>query len=345
MIKLDKIGRELGRLLSPHHWGRKVALRLRQIYAHTVLPDDRIRFDLSRLGLLDGQALVCFVSYAPAGLRTDTKQALRLMQAKPETKVFLVSNGPMIAPDRAWLDGQNLPHAITANQGYDFGAYQKFVRSLLEADRVPERLVLMNDSFIFPLETQTLSPILEDSALGADFVGLIDQGRRGGRHRHFCSFYLSFSQAVVTSQPFRKFWRDLRPLCNRTYTIHFGEKGLSQTLLRAGFSTQTHFHKVGLIAAIKDLTERADRAELLEALAASDLLASADLAALQKSPWTEQVRQIIDLIQSTENLKLSTLYTRFCGMPFVKVRNLREEGRLQNWYAARYPVIAALGEH
>ena len=342
MSTLRKIGRELGRVISPHHWGQKAALRLRQLYAHTLLPENKIRFDLDELGQVSGQTLVCFVSYAPSGLRPDTKAALQLMQAKPETKVFLVSNCPLVVEDQAWLEGQGLAYVATSNDGYDFGAYRKFVLSMLETDQAPERLVLTNDSFVFPLEAQALAPILHDQTLGADFVGLIDQGKRGGRQRHFCSFYLSFSKAVVTSPPFQRFWRSLRPMPSRTYTIQLGEKGLSQALLKAGFSAETHFHKAGLIAALKALETDQDRADLIEALGISDLFTLAQWQAFQAAPWAQQLQKVVRLVHGTENLKLSALFTRFCGMPFIKTRNLREQGQLHAWYAARYPVIADL---
>ena len=138
------------------------------------------------------------------------------------------------------------------NFGYDFGGYRDGILSLGDDLGQLERLVLLNDSCWFPLPAS--SDWLDDAAaLNVDFAGAASNYgvtpqkvgcyeypvwsyRSDNPDFHYCSFALLISGALLHDPRFRRFWKRF-PLSNDKYqVIRRGEVGLTQWVLRHGFS-------------------------------------------------------------------------------------------------------------
>lgn len=167
---------------------------------------------------------------------------------------IVVSNVSLGEADRKRLLA-SVNHLIERpNYGYDFGGYRDGV--LFLRDRLPslERLSLMNDSVWFPVaQTQDWLPAAE--ALGQDVVGAVSNffvdpkrvrdcrevhgaWRYDTRHPkfHYCSFALSFGSAVLRDTRFLQFWDRLKLSDDKIATVHRGEVGLGQWVVRSGHS-------------------------------------------------------------------------------------------------------------
>ena len=123
------------------------------------------------------------------------------------------------------------------NIGLDFGAWRMALRALSLPRPDTNRILLINDSVYGPL--LPLAPLLARMpANGADLWGLTDSQERGW---HLQSYFLLAGPTLIRSPIWRSFWRGVVPLPFKRWTVGRYEVGLSQRVLKAGFSARALF--------------------------------------------------------------------------------------------------------
>jgi len=192
-----------------------------------------------------------FLIFPRDGLKPSHLVTLRYLAAKGYAPV-VVSNIPLGDADRASV--LNHCHRLIErpNFGYDFGGYRDGILALRNDFECLESLVLLNDSCWFPLPGT--SDWIEDArAVGVDFAGATSnygmapqpQGayafdawsyRSDNPHFHYCSFALHISQRLLRDKGFQRFWTDFSLTNDKLEVVQRGEIGLSQWVMRNGFS-------------------------------------------------------------------------------------------------------------
>lgn len=161
--------------------------------------------------------------------------------AKTDLNLVVVSNSKIRPATREVL--AQYAHIVMerSNVGRDFGAYKDGILHLQERYPEIERIMLLNDSvYYFPKGLDDLIARLDGED---DFIGLTEVHEH---HYHVQSFMLSFGKAVLQSKVFQQYWKNYLPIGTRRWSIHKGEVGLSQRLLRGGFRPTILFHAAQL---------------------------------------------------------------------------------------------------
>ena len=121
---------------------------------------------------------------------------------------------------------------IRRNVGYDFGAWREGFEQL-SLPRPNTRLVVMaNDSVYGPIRSLTglLDSIDFDKS---DFWGCTESWQS---RYHLQSYLMAFSPRVVASDAWKSFWTSVRPTWSKGWLVRLYEIGLTQALVKAGFS-------------------------------------------------------------------------------------------------------------
>ena len=332
----SKVRRELRRLVRVRHWIQQLRYQ-RQRAASAILGAPNFVDYADALPHAEaGDHLVSFVLYAPDGIRADTLHVLKAMAAIPRLKPVALCNHAVSTNDMAQLRALGVPFVQAANTGWDLGTHRNFCLSLARrfGDKVPDlRLTLTNDSFVFPL-VGTVEDLLSQLR-GPGVCGLLEQRNSRVSSRHLCSFCLSFPGQMLLDPAFLSFWRRFRPLPDRAYAIRSGEVAFSRALRAAGHDLRALYQKDELIHALADAPLTKLQSALMP-LQLSDLItprAAEEWATLDVQALTANLQ---DLVHRTQSLRLSPLFTLFCGLPIAKTRDLRDYPALNHWYAETY---------
>jgi len=123
---------------------------------------------------------------------------------------------------------------IRRNYGYDFGAWREGFEQLGLPREDTEFAVMANDSVYGPLRpVKEIVDRLDFSQVDAWGCTETWQTRY-----HLQSYFLAFSRAVLESPAWRRFWAGVRSTPSKTLVIQRYEIGLSQALIRTGFSVR-----------------------------------------------------------------------------------------------------------
>jgi hypothetical protein len=225
--------------------------------------------------------------------------------------VFVTNSGFLRPAAMAALQQVCAGVLIRANVGYDFGAWREGFR-VLQLPRPNTEMVLMaNDSVYGPI-----SPI--SNLLGvidlkqADFWGCTESWQT---RYHLQSYLMAFSPRVVASDQWKKFWDAVRPTWAKSWLVRLYEIGLTQTLLKAGFTCRAIWPYESLI---KDL----DPELLMDHTEGGPNLADPTIKARQYH--TRHIRNagVLRLpLNPTSDLWRQLVQARF---PFIKRELLRE---------------------
>ena len=152
---------------------------------------------------------------------------------KLEREVICVINKSKLS--NAWIKHlEQYPITIITreNIGRDFGAYQSGVNYVSSEYGISniESLTLANDTILFVKDS--LEVIKETLNLPGDVKCLYLNLQS---HLHAQSFFLVFSENVLKSKNFSKFWKSYYPSNERVHAINNGEVKLSKTLNKANF--------------------------------------------------------------------------------------------------------------
>ena len=147
--------------------------------------------------------------------------------------VLFVTNSGHLRP--AALEALKLVCAgvlVRRNVGYDFGAWREGFEQLA-LPRPDTAMVLMaNDSVYGPIRP------LHDLLSRIDFTVADAWGctESWQSRYHLQSYLMAFSPRVVGSETWRRFWAGVRPTWAKVWLVRLYEIGLTQSLLRAGFT-------------------------------------------------------------------------------------------------------------
>jgi hypothetical protein len=236
-------------------WKRTVALPpkiIRRLFAtpyYDLVLSKRTQTYVGKIAWSPNAAV--FLVFPQGGLKPSHLVTLRYLVAKRYAPV-VVSNIPLSEDDRASVLDHCHRLIERPNFGYDFGGYRDGILSLkTDFDRL-DNLVLLNDSCWFPLPGT--SDWLDDArALGVDFAGAASNYgmtpqppgtyafeewayRSDNPHFHYCSFALRISQRLLRDKGFQRFWTDFSLTNDKVEVVQRGEVGLSQWVMRNGFS-------------------------------------------------------------------------------------------------------------
>jgi hypothetical protein len=202
-------------------------------------------------GLVISNRIAIYLIFPEKSLLASHFAALEFM-SKNGYAPLVVSNVVLSEEQRHQL----LPHCWRyierVNFGYDFGGYRDGILSI--SDMLPQlsHLALFNDSTWFPLP-KSANWLADAEKLGVDFAGAasnygagrvdVDQYKEivwnySSQHKnfHYCSFALLFSRTILIDREFAAFWHRFRISQSKKRTVRRGEIGLTQWVLRKGYS-------------------------------------------------------------------------------------------------------------
>lgn len=135
---------------------------------------------------------------------------------------------------------------VRRNVGYDFGAWREGLAHLNLPRADTAMVVIANDSVYGPLAP--LDEMLTRIDLDvADVWGCTDTWQS---RYHLQSYFMAFSPRVIASEAWRNFWAQVRPTWAKSWLIRLYEVGLTQSLLRAGFTCRAIWPYQVLVADI-----------------------------------------------------------------------------------------------
>ena len=164
----------------------------------------------------------------------------------------VVSNLPLDAKAEHLILQKSAGLVIRPNFGYDFAAYRDGMKFLGTKLADLDYLAIFNDSTWFPAQPER-NWLIEAEQTGYDYVGSVFHGGMNAdckwdfRHDvwridtnlpryHYGSYSLLISGKVLRSAQFAQFWQDYRASNDKARTILGGEIGLTQMVVKAGFS-------------------------------------------------------------------------------------------------------------
>lgn len=120
---------------------------------------------------------------------------------------------------------------VRDNVGYDFWSYKVGIEALGPVAGLT-RLLLLNSSMVM----RDAAPLLDRLAAGAAQADLLGLTLSHEGRPHLQSYWLSFEgEAILQSEAFTAWWRDLTCLNVRDQVVAQQELGLSAHFVRAGF--------------------------------------------------------------------------------------------------------------
>jgi len=203
-----------------------------------------------------GDRFVLFVFYARDSIPEFTRTVLDAIGRRDLNLV--VSTNARITPDlrEALLDYCCLL-IERADLGRDFGGYKDGISIIRQRFGSPQRLILLNDSLFFL--DKGLDRFLSEFDGDADLYAMTEVFEH---HYHLGSFALSLGRRVWDNKYFERYWKRYRPISTRRWSVHKGEVGLTQTLMRAGFRPRVLYYGARLLPALQKL----DGSQLLQAI-------------------------------------------------------------------------------
>ena len=215
-----------------------------------------------------------------------------------------------------WIQSNLSGLIIRRNIGRDFGAWKDSIAWLRQIDVFNnlKELYLLNDSVIIissSLGESRLQTDLIDNQK-SDLIGLTESWQGG---YHLQSYFLKFNQSALQSEIFLKFWQSYALVNSRTYSINYGEIGLSHYFIKNGFVLKCLYP-------FSELHSVNTWAKLMESI-------KSNLTGLSEDALSEYVISIRNEIfchDFTETNCTHRLWTllAFVGCPFLK-RDLMEK--------------------
>jgi hypothetical protein len=224
----------------------------------------------------------------------------------------VVSNLPLLAPDRSALMERSLMVIERPNYGYDFGGYREGILCLFERGIRPRNLILKNDSVWFPLwpDSDLLNRAVADDH---DIFGIfLNSHGRKPRQTHLQSYFYSFNEKIVSSPEFQYYWQNLFMTNNKHAVVRQCEVKLTDWFRSRGFTVGQLLDAEAMRVALKSLTD----SELLDCISYQvkvETRLEKDLRPLINKPQRNNWRRDIE--------------------------RLIEEGRFRNYYFIAHPHI------
>ncbi|MEM6481939.1 MAG: rhamnan synthesis F family protein [Pseudomonadota bacterium] len=248
-LPLWKVKRELKRFsykllkIVPDTW-EYLTLTLKYDY----MMSNKRKYHIGETEVLSEVAI--YLIYPVNGLLQSHIQYIIELKSKGVTPV-VVSNFPLRSDDLKLLKTHCGMVIERPNIGYDFGGYRDAILALESRFSELETLYVFNDS-AWMIDAQR-SWFDDAAASGRDFCGATSyygvrrysdehfreiEWRYTPEHRnfHYASYALAIRSNILRDPAFIKFWRNLRLSNDKTRTVRRGEIGLSQWVLKRGYS-------------------------------------------------------------------------------------------------------------
>ena len=160
------------------------------------------------------------------------------------SRVILISNSHLEKNYMRKLEMIGITEIIQrANIGFDFAAWRDGMEYVgFDHLKKYDSVTLMNDTCIGPL--WSLEPYFRsfESAIDCDFWGMTNFKKTKYFQEHVQSYFVSYSQAVVSSKVFQKFWMSIKNFENVRQVIDRYETRLTSKLKKSGFNYQVVFN-------------------------------------------------------------------------------------------------------
>ena len=160
------------------------------------------------------------------------------------SRVILISNSHLEKNYMRKLEMIGITEIIQrANIGFDFAAWRDGMKYVgFDHLEKYDSVTLMNDTCIGPL--WSLEPYFRsyESAIDCDFWGMTNFKKTKYFQEHVQSYFVSYSQSVVSSKVFQKFWMSIKNFENVRQVIDRYETRLTSKLKKSGFNYQVVFN-------------------------------------------------------------------------------------------------------
>lgn len=160
------------------------------------------------------------------------------------SRVILISNSHLEKNYMRKLEMIGITEIIQrANIGFDFAAWRDGMEYVgFDHLEKYDSVTLMNDTCIGPL--WSLEPYFRsyESAIDCDFWGMTNFKKTKYFQEHVQSYFVSYSQSVVSSKVFQKFWMSIKNFENVRQVIDRYETRLTSKLKKSGFNYQVVFN-------------------------------------------------------------------------------------------------------
>jgi lipopolysaccharide biosynthesis protein len=169
-----------------------------------------------------------------------------ILQESGFSVVFVTNSGRLQAASLAALQPLCAGILIRRNVGYDFGALRETLERLALPRENTDWVLFVNDSVYGPL--RPLDPMLAQIDFEkADFWAATDSWQR---RYHLQSYFLAAGRKVLMSDAWRKFWKNVRPVQSKKWVIKHYEVGLTQALIRRGFTCRAMWSYSDVLALV-----------------------------------------------------------------------------------------------
>jgi hypothetical protein len=177
-----------------------------------------------------GRRVALYLHYSPTGLISDMVVAQLAGYRALGFDIAFATNAETV-DEAGWRAAA--PHCWRLihrrNLGFDFGAWRDSAALLLDSARLPDELLLVNDSVVGPIHA--LGPLLDRARmLGPGATGLTES-RQGGVHLQSYFVLVSGAEAVADTLDFLRL---LRLSTAKWLMVQRGEFGLTRHLIQCG---------------------------------------------------------------------------------------------------------------
>ena len=194
-----------------------------------------------------GPRVCVYVHWDGAGeVRDHVMHQVRSLAAAGMSVVFVTNSGRLREASMAALRVVCAGVIVRRNVGYDFGAWREGLAHLSLPRANTEMVVIANDSVYGPIRSLHEMFAAVDFDV-ADVWGCTDTWQS---RYHLQSYMMMFSPRVVASEAWVKFWAGVRPTWAKHWLIRLYEIGLTQTLIKAGFSCRAIWPYQSLVGQI-----------------------------------------------------------------------------------------------
>jgi hypothetical protein len=170
--------------------------------------------------------IILMAHFDPAGTLTpDWRGLIRRLQDADFADLVLISTGLNHSAYREELG--DLRVLVRDNIGYDFYSWRHAILDSTLSDY--REAILFNSSFYVTDAVKFCAVLKEPMPADAAFRGLTVSWERDF---HAQSYFLQFSNEVIRSQAFGRFWQGMQPISDRSRVIEVHELGLSRALSR-----------------------------------------------------------------------------------------------------------------
>lgn len=229
---LDRIKKFLRICFQTFQRKVEIPCKIKFLSVHTAIREENI-YEENVRGF---KSCLLFCHYNKYGIvLPQVRQICLFFQSLGIDVVFLTTK---VSDDsRDWLKSSVSALLIRKNIGRDFGAWKDGISFLKRKSFFEEcsELYLINDSLLiigdYLEDVEFQDKFINDRK--TDVIGLTESWQKA---YHLQSYFLKFNRNVLCSKIFSSYWSNFPLINSRLFSIENGEIGISQMLLKNGYS-------------------------------------------------------------------------------------------------------------